>query len=99
METEVPRSSGGIAAFAVNDLVGVIHNQSSGRQPLPLNLALSRDGGMTWGAWQQVDRVRGELSNPSFVAGSDGRIHGVYTCNRRRIKHISFPIQMLGTDQ
>ena len=55
----------------------------------PLRLSFSRDGGETWISCMDVETGDGEYSYPSLIQGGNGRIHLVYTYDRKAIKHIS----------
>ena len=70
----------------------------------PLCLALSADGGRSWGAPRVIDSSDGycitnnskdklnrELSYPSIVETADGRLHIAFTYFRQAIKHVSLP--------
>jgi predicted neuraminidase len=67
----------------------------------PLSLAISEDGGRSWGARidlatgdgycmtnNSADRLNRELSYPSVHQTPDGRLHVAFTHHRRAIRHI-----------
>ncbi len=73
-----------------NNLVLCWNESETGR--VPLNLALSEDGGKTW-PYQKVlesDPKGGEYSYPYMIQARDGSIHLVHTVARKRIKHVHF---------
>ena len=86
----------GLAAFPVGSATGVVHNHTEKHQRYPLSISITRDGGLTWGEPWHIDTAEFELSYPSFLATPEGKIHGVYTYNRRLIKHITFDGRDLG---
>lgn len=56
-----------------------------------LRLAISHDGGATWGRVAEIENSPGqEFSYPYLIRSLDGRIHLVYTWRRKRIKHVVF---------
>lgn len=71
----------------------------------PMTLSLSSDDGRTWTARHDLEEGDGyclsnnsreaknrELSYPSIIQASDGRIHVAYTWFRKAIKHMAFSV-------
>ncbi|OPL11430.1 MAG: hypothetical protein AVO38_04550 [delta proteobacterium ML8_D] len=76
------RLSDGRILFALNESLRAREN---------LQLALSSDNGATWQRIARIEEDKGaEFSYPYMIQDSHGRIHLVYTWNRRRIKHVVF---------
>ena len=88
IRTPLPTALAGIGAFATDGLIGVVYNHTRKHQRHPLSIAVSRDGGVTWTPPWHIDTIEHEVSYPSFLVDSRGRIHGVYTYNRRMIKYV-----------
>ena len=89
IQTPLPSALAGIGAFATDGLIGLVHNHTLEHQRYPLSIAVTRDGGVSWTEPWHIDTVPYEVSYPSFMVDTKGRIHGVYTYNRRMIKHVS----------
>ncbi|MCB0330016.1 MAG: exo-alpha-sialidase [Bdellovibrionales bacterium] len=89
IQTLLPCPLSGVAAFSTPHCLCVVYNHSLERR-VPLSLAASYDGGISWSEPWNLDETAQEVSYPSFIVGSDGMIHGVYTFNRRMLKYISF---------
>jgi len=70
------------------------YNHSADRRS-PLCLRYSTDGARTWSTPVIVASGDGEFSYPCMIAGSDGRVHLVYTNNRRTITYARFTMDML----
>lgn len=75
----------------------------------PLSLAISADDGASWGWQRDVDTGDGycltnnsreqlnrELSYPSIIEASDGRLHLAFTYFRQAIKHVRLSSDWLG---
>ena len=90
VRTPLPNPLSGIAAFSAGDITGLVYNHTEEHERFPLSINLTRDGGVTWGEPWHIDTQKFEISYPSFLTAGDGRVHGVYTYNRRLIKHVSF---------
>jgi predicted neuraminidase len=72
-------------------LLLVFNDTESGRSSLAL--AVSRDQGRSWSTvrhFEQAGDGNGEFSYPYLIRGSNGRMHLLYTWNRKRIRHIIF---------
>lgn len=88
IQTPLPSALAGIGAFAADGRIGLVLNHTRKHQRHPLSIAVTRDGGVTWTPPWHIDTIEHEVSYPSFLVDSRGRIHGVYTYNRRMIKHV-----------
>lgn len=93
VRTTLPNPLSGIAAVPVGDQIGMIYNHTEEHQRYPLSFALSPDGGLSWSEPAHIDEVKFELSYPHFLSDGEGRVHGVYTYNRRMIKYVAFSLQ------
>ncbi len=93
IRTNLPCPLSGIAAFATEDALGIVYNHTHEHQRTPLSIATSQDGGVSWSEPWHIDEMGHEASYPSFLFGSDGRVHGVYSYNRRMIKYVAFPVE------
>jgi predicted neuraminidase len=89
--TKLLNPGSGIDAVRASDgaFYLAFNNTSLGRSPL--NLARSADDGKTWKVVETADEMLlGEFSYPAIVQASDGKLHLVYTYNRRHIKHVVY---------
>ena len=90
--TKLLNPGSGIDAVRASD--GVFYlafNDATLGQRSPLNLARSADDGKTWKVVETVeDMLLGEFSYPAIIQASDGKLHLVYTYNRRHIKHMVY---------
>jgi predicted neuraminidase len=88
--TELPNPNSGIDAVRASDgTFYLMYNHTKlGRSPL--NLARSRDDGKTWKIVATPEDALGEYSYPAIIQTSDGKLHTVYTWNRRHIKHLVY---------
>lgn len=89
MRTSLPNPLSGMAAFVVDGSTALVYNHTEKHQRFPLSISLTHDGGTTWEDPWHFETVEKEVSYPSFIKGRDGKIHGVYTYNRRMIKYVS----------
>ena len=89
---DVPNPNSGIDAVALKDgrVVLVYNNTMDGRSPL--NLAVSRDGDKFTMFKTLEDEPRGEFSYPNVIQGRDGDLHVVYTWQRKKIRHVRYPL-------
>jgi predicted neuraminidase len=94
MRTALPNPLSGVAALHVGSHLAVVYNNNPNKRH-PLSIAVSRDGGTSWSAPQDIDAIDKEISYPQFINAANGRILGVYTYNRKMIKFVSFPEQRL----
>ena len=85
--TSLPNPNSGIDAVALKDgrIVLAYNHTETGRTPL--NLAVSRDGGLAWSMFETLESTPGEFSYPAVIQASDGDLHVTYTWNRVKIKH------------
>lgn len=88
VRTPLPSPLAGIAALALGEsAVMVVYDHSLVHRRTPLVFAISPDGGVRWGAPVIIDDSPFEVSYPFLLRARDGSVHGVYTYNRRLIKH------------
>lgn len=88
VRTPLPSPLAGIAALALDgSSVMVVYDHSRVHRRTPLAFAISPDGGVRWAAPVVIDDSPFEVSYPFLLRGRDGSVHGVYTYNRRLIKH------------
>ncbi len=79
-------NSGLDAACLPDGRIALVCNPvSQGRTPL--SLLFSADNGETWPERMELETGSGEFSYPSVIGAKDGRLHVVYTYDRRSIKH------------
>lgn len=85
--TELPNPNSGIDGLTLRDGRHLlVYNHATGGKRTPLNVALSADGKK----WKQVltlESEPGEYSYPAVIQGSDGKVHVVYTWNRKKIRY------------
>lgn len=94
--TTLPNPNSGTDAITLKDgrQIIVYNHTSQGRTPL--NVSLSSDG-RSWKAGLVIENDQGEFSYPSVIQTRDGRVHIVYTWNRKRIKHVVIdPMKIAG---
>ena len=96
VRTTLPTSLSGISAFSLPGRLGVVYNHTTEHQRYPLSIAWSEDSGVSWSKPWHIDTSEHEVSYPSFIAGKDGRVHGVYSYNRRMIKYASLSPGRIG---
>lgn len=96
VRTTLPNPLSGISAFSAGGRIGVVHNHTEEHRRYPLTLSWTSDGGLTWGEPWHFDTISHEVSYPSFVAEPGGRVHGVYSYNRRLIKYVCFSAEEMG---
>lgn len=96
VRTPLPSPPAGIAALALGgDAVLVVYNHSTVHRRTPLAFAVSPDGGVRWETTGVIDASPFEVSYPFLTRGRDGSVHGVYTYNRRLIKHFRIDARVL----
>lgn len=85
--TVLPNPNSGIDAVGLGSrgFLLVYNHLAQGRGTL--NLALSRDGHAWESAWV-LENENGEFSYPAMIRARDGRVHVLYTWNRRRLRHV-----------
>lgn len=88
--TPLATAPSGLAAFRWNDALAIVHNPTTGHERHPLSLSVAGDACRTWVGPRHLDTACLELSYPCFRTGRDGRVHGLYTYNRRFIKYVTF---------
>lgn len=84
--TDVPNPNSGADAITLKNGMHLLvyNNTKSGRTPL--TVAISHDA-KTWTPVLILENEPGEYSYPSLIQAKDGKVHIVYTWQRRRIKH------------
>jgi predicted neuraminidase len=90
--TDIPNSNSGLDAVRLADGRIVLACNPAREGRIPLSLLMSEDNGETWPWRRDVETESGgpsvpEYSYPSVIQASDGRVHVVYTYQRRRIHH------------
>ena len=85
---DIPHPNSGLDAARLGDSrIALVCNPTlEGRTPLAL--LISADNGETWPQRIDLETGAGEYSYPSVIATPDGRVHVVYTYDRRSIKHV-----------
>jgi predicted neuraminidase len=94
-KTDLPHPGSGIDSVrSAEGSIFLIYNHSA-KQRTPLNLAVSRDDGLTWKMVHTYEAEPGEYSYPALIQTRDGRLHATYTWKRTRIKHVVLdPMQL-----
>lgn len=92
---DFPVALSGIAAFAARGHLGVVYNHTSLHQRHPLSVAVSADDGKSFTGPRHLDQSTLEVSYPSFLADTKGTVHGLYTFNRRMIRYVQFPAEVV----
>lgn len=89
---DLPNPNSGIDAVRLRDgrFLMVYNHTTAGRSPL--NLAVSRDG-EKWRMFHALETEPGEFSYPSLIQGRDGDLHVTYTWNRKKVRHVRFPLK------
>ncbi len=93
--TPLPCPLSGIAAFATPNALGIVYNHTEEHSRFPLSVSLTRDLGLSFGAPQHFENAPFEVSYPSFVDAMGGLVEGVFTYNRRMMKHVRIPAHAL----
>lgn len=85
---KLPHPNSGIdAVLMTNGSIALVYNHTQkGRSPL--NIAFSRDNGITWSDPYVLEEQKGEYSYPAIIQGKDGRLHITYTWKRKKIKYL-----------
>ena len=84
---DLPNPNSAIDAVGVDDgRIALVYNHTDhGRTPL--NVAYSRDDGVTWEPGPVLEHGPGEYSYAAVVRGSDATLHVTYTWGRERIRY------------
>ncbi len=90
VRTPLPNPLSGIAAFVHENRTVLIYNHTKEHQRHPLSLNISDDWGITWRGPVHIDTPLFEVSYPNFLLNPNGQVDGVYSYNRRMIKHVTF---------
>jgi predicted neuraminidase len=93
--TSLPSPPSGIAACAQHGAIIAVYNHTEAHQRTPLSLARSADHGQSWSEPLHLDGAPFEVSYPATIPTADGRIHVVYSFNRRMIRHCAIDVDRL----
>lgn len=96
--TSLPNPDSGLDALRLFDgrLLVAFNDAQKGRENL--RLAISNDNGTSWTRTATVAaETGGEFSYPSLLQTDDGRVHLVYTWQRKGIKHLAFSLAWLNS--
>jgi predicted neuraminidase len=86
--TSLPNPNSGIDAVRMSDgVIALVYNHTT-QSRSPLNIAFSRDNGLTWSDPLTLESEPGEFSYPAVIQTSDGMLNITYTWQRRRIRHV-----------
>ena len=88
--TDLPNPGSGIDGVTAKDGAFYLAYNDSTKGRTPLKIARSKDDGKTWENVATAEDTPGEFSYPALIQASDGRLHLVYTWNRKHIKHLTF---------
>ena len=95
--TEIPHPNSGLDAVRLSDGRIVLACNPTREGRTPLSLLISEDNGQTWPWRQDVETGPGEYSYPSVIQAADGRVHVIYTYQRRQIRHLIVDLRAGGT--
>ncbi len=87
--TNLPNPNSGIDAIATSDNQILLVYNDSKTDRTPLNIACSKDSGITWKNILTLENSPGEYSYPAIIGKSDGSIVIAYTWNRTNIKVVT----------
>jgi predicted neuraminidase len=88
--TDLLNPGSGIDGVTARDGTFYLAYNDSVRSRTPLRIARSTDDGKTWKNVATAEEAAGEYSYPSIIQASDGKLHLVYTWNRKHIKHLVY---------
>jgi len=96
--TDIPCPNSGLDAVHLADgrIVLACNPTREGRSPL--SLLMSEDNGATWPWRKELESEPGEYSYPSIIQSADGKVHLVYTHQRKHIQYVTFDPDDLFTD-
>ena len=88
-DTQFPNPNAAVDLIKLkNGHLVMIYNDSNQGKRTPLTMRVSTDSGKTWPLVRNIaDTVDDEQAYPFIIQASDGRIHGVYTSQRRTVVH------------
>jgi predicted neuraminidase len=100
--TSLPNNNSGIDAVTLADgreLLVYNHvlpppGESRGARS-PLNVAVSKDGKLWYGAVVLENDMLGEYSYPAVIQSADGMVHIVYTWRRKKIRYVEIDLTKL----
>jgi predicted neuraminidase len=82
----LPNPNAGLDGVTLSDGRQLLVYNHTERGRSPLNVAVSRDGGV-WQPAVVLESERGEYSYPAVIQTRDGNVHITYTWKRERIRH------------
>jgi predicted neuraminidase len=87
VDTEFPNPNAAVDLIKLkNGHLILIYNNSNQGARNPLTMRVSTDGGKTWSVARDiVDNPKDEAAYPYIIETTDGRIHGVYTSQKRSV--------------
>lgn len=89
VKTSLKNPLTGLSAVGWNGRSIIVYNPDEASR-WPLSMSCSDDRGLSWTDPVVLEGADFEVSYPSFILGTDGKCHGVFTYNRRKIKYVSF---------
>ncbi len=89
IKTALENPLSGLDITAYDDKVILLYNPTD-ESRWPLSINYSTNEGLTWRDPVTLEGADFEVSYPAIITGSDGKCHGVFTYNRRKIKYVSF---------
>lgn len=96
--TGLPNPNSGLDALRLSDGRLLLAFNDSTKTRENLRLAISSDKGVSWKRVTTVaEEAGGEFSYPFLLQTADGRVHLVYTWQRRGIKHLAFSLAWLNS--
>jgi predicted neuraminidase len=90
LSTSIPCPNSGLDAVRLSDGRIVLACNPTRQGRTPLCLLVSEDNGVTWPWRKDLETEAGEYSYPSVIHAADGRVHGVYTYQRKRICYFAW---------
>ncbi|MCB1081310.1 MAG: exo-alpha-sialidase, partial [Chlamydiia bacterium] len=85
----LPNPNSGIDAIRLEDgRILLVYNHSQSNRT-PLNIALSYNGGESWGMALTLEDEGGSYSYPAVIQTEDSLVHITYSWNGTKIKHVS----------
>ena len=84
----LPNPNAGIDAIRMKDgTIALVYNHTPNSRS-PLNIAFSKDNGVTWGEPYVLEDQPGEYSYPAIIQSKDGKLHITYTWKREKVKYV-----------
>lgn len=87
VDTEFPNPNSAIDLIRLaNGHLVLIYNPNDQGERMPLTLRVSTDDGKSWQAFRDIVNQPGDsAAYPFIIQSADGKIHGVYTSQRRTV--------------